>query len=204
MKKTMRFLSCLLIMAMLVTMMAVPAFAATPDGEITLVAPGTETIAGKTFDLYRIFNATVATGSDAIAYQWIEKTDDQGDPTGEYYFYDFFFGNEIKVTENAVEKKIAPLIETKANADIAEVVSWIENANTGNAWVAEFGQKLYDYIEYVEKTDADAFDAIRKSKSAGAADTSVVYNGLDYGYYLVYETTTVTTENDENLVRSAI
>jgi len=202
MEKTMRFLSCLLIMAMLVTMMAVPAYA-DDGGQITLLPPNGEDLTNKTFEIYRIFDATVS--DDAIAYQWIQNGDS-------YYFYDLFYGTQVFNEEGKLIAGVAGPGPSTGKADVVQAVSWIETmhgdpVSGGAAWVADFGHTVHEYIKY--KTDttkggtADAFDDVKittaNSSSVINNGSSVKFTGLDYGYYLIYETTAT-----DDVVRSAI
>lgn len=199
MKKTMRFLSCLLIMAMLVTMMAVPAFAAT--GQITLLPPNGEDLSTKSYEIYRIFNATVS--NDAIAYQWIP------DGNNGYYFYDLFYGDGFTYQGETIDALIGSAPDK--TADITAVTTWInEQHQIGkDAWVAEFGQKVYKYIKYKEASNNNLFAGIKKTTDdTTGVDKSaekIQFSGLEYGYYLVYESTAAgSSENANNPVRSAI
>ena len=197
MKKTIKLLSCLLIMALLMTMIAVPAFAEEPDGEITLLPPNGEDLSEKTFELYRIFNATVADGGNAIAYQWIP------DGAGGYYFYDLFFAPtaETDTMGNQITKLIGEG-PAEGKADIGQVVAWIENQFKagGDAWVAEFGHTVQKYIS---SKPAGAFNAVKTTTADSnvvPSPSSIQFSGLEYGYYLVYEV----APNTDGVVRSAI
>ncbi|MBR3691292.1 MAG: isopeptide-forming domain-containing fimbrial protein [Clostridia bacterium] len=123
MKNLKRIVAVLLCLC-LVAGLSVMTVSAADTGSITIENPShsDSTVAGKTFKLYKIFNAT-SDGSN-IAYSW---TDGQK-------FYNFFFGPDGKVTPN------------KADGTAQQAVEWISAHVKSNIEISQFAEELHAYI----------------------------------------------------------
>ena len=173
-KKILAVLVCLCVVCSC-AVMAVSAAEAT--GSITIQNPSNSnaTVAGKTFNVYKIFNAT--TNGNNTSYSWYEEG-------GVIPFYDFFYG-----ANGVVEKD-------KANGNVQGAVEYLAEKNSGgnNFDLSQVAEKLYDYI--VAKGTVTPV----KTVTAAASATSVSISDLSYGYYLVYDNTTL----EGSAVRSAV
>ncbi len=157
---------------------AVYAEDAVPTGKITIQNPGNSeaTVAGKTFEIYRIFNAT-SKGAN-VSYSWF-TTGEAGNETNPYY--DFFFTGDDAYVEN------------KTNGTAQEAVEEVSKTTTHSLDMSQFANKLYTYID--TKNIAPV-----KTVTAGDSVTSVEITDLPYGYYLIYDATTL----EGKAVRSAV
>ncbi len=160
--------------------------AAEPTGSITIQNPSNSnaTVAGKTFNVYKIFNAT--TNGNNTSYSWY-KTDDNKIP-----FYDFFYG-EWKDSEN---KTVAGILGKQENGNVQGAVEELAKKNSGgnNFELSQMAEKLHDYIV------AKGISPYIPPVEAGDTATSVNIPNLSYGYYLVYDATTLAG----GAVRSAV
>ena len=173
-KKSLAILACL---CLVLSCMAISVFAAEATGSITIQNPSNSnaTVAGKTFNVYKIFNAT--TNGNNTSYSWYEEG-------GEIPFYDFFYG-----ANGVVEKN-------KANGNVQGAVEYLAEKNSGgnNFELSQVAEKLHDYIV------AKGTVAPVKTATATSSATSVSISDLSYGYYLVYDNTTL----EGSAVRSAV
>ncbi len=173
-KKVLAVLVCLCVVC---SCAVFAAFAAEATGSITIQNPSNSnaTVAGKTFNVYKIFNAT--TNGNNTSYSWYEDG-------GVIPFYDFFYG-----ANGVVEKD-------KVNGNVQGAVEYLAEKNSGgnNFELSQVAEKLHDYIT--------AKGTISPVKTVTAADsaTSVSISELSYGYYLVYDNTTL----EGSAVRSAV
>ena len=173
-KKVLAVLVCLCVVC---SCTVFAAFAAEATGSITIQNPSNSnaTVAGKTFNVYKIFNAT--TNGNNTSYSWYEDG-------GVIPFYDFFYG-----ANGVVEKD-------KVNGNVQGAVEYLAEKNSGgnNFELSQVAEKLHDYIT--------AKGTISPVKTVTAADsaTSVSISELSYGYYLVYDNTTL----EGSAVRSAV
>lgn len=151
--------------------------AAEATGSITIQNPSNSnaTVAGKTFNVYKIFNAT--TNGNNTSYSWYEEG-------GAIPFYDFFYG-----ANGVVEKN-------KANGNVQGAVEYLAEKNSGgnNFELSQVADKLHDYIV------ANGAITPVKTVTAASSSTSVSISDLSYGYYLVYDNTTL----EGSAVRSAV
>lgn len=173
-KKSLAILACL---CLVLSCMAMSVFAAEATGSITIQNPSNSnaTVAGKTFNVYKIFNAT--TNGNNTSYSWYEEG-------GVIPFYDFFYG-----ANGVVEKN-------KANGNVQGAVEYLAGKNSGgnNFELSQVAEKLHDYIVATGATTY--IDPV----NAGNTATSVNIPNLSYGYYLVYDNTTL----EGSAVRSAV
>ena len=152
--------------------------ASEPTGSITIQNPSHSdaTVVGKKFVIYKIFDA--ATSGSGTSYTW------HGDNKP---FYDFFYGAAGKVEVN------------KTNGTVQGAVDYIAKIfnEGGNYALSQLAEDLYNYIitnnvvteiKTVEVTDSNA--------------TSVTIDELGYGYYLIYDNTTI--GEGTSAVRSAV
>ncbi len=183
--KAKRILSVLICLA-LVLGCTVLASAAAPQGSITIKNPtnSAATISGKSFDIYQVF--TAVTNDGQTSYSWALNS--QGKPA----FYDFFFGSND------------PAIKTTSEGNILEAVEYVSNQKEDNGInfkLSQLAEKLYNYIEAQNKATANLItpaETIKKEDTEG--NTSVTVDGLDYGYYLIYDSADLTG----GAVRSAV
>ncbi len=161
MKATKRIFAILMCICLLLCF-AVPSAFAAADGTITINSPTDSTVgvANKTFEIYKIFDAT-SDGTN-ISYSWIDNDR-----------YSTFFNDKFGTTDLlTIVDKVNDLEATALQA---------------------FATDLYKYI-------SDNSIAATDTKTAGGSDTSVVFTGKDYGYYLVYDSDDIA----EGSVRSAV
>ncbi len=157
----------------------------TPTGSITIQNPSHSdaTVGGKTFNVYKVFNAT--TSGSSTSYSWYK------DKNGNIPFYDFFYG-----ADGVVEKN-------KTNGNVQAAVDHVSNIqkNEGNLALSQFAEKLHTYITEANKTTITiptVVDPIRVETN----QTSVKIDNLSYGYYLVYDNTNLS--GNASAVRSAV
>ena len=159
--------------------------AAEATGGITIQNPSNSnaTVAGKTFNVYKIFNAT--TNGNNTSYSWYEKN-------GEKPFYDFFYGE----WENSENETVAGVLGKQDDGNVQKAVEYLADKNSGgnNFELSQVAEKLHDYI--VATGVATYIDPVK----AGDTATSVNIPNLSYGYYLVYDNTTL----EGSAVRSAV
>lgn len=182
MKKILAALLCLCV----VCSCAVFAVSATEQtGSITIQNPSNSnaTVAGKTFNIYKIFNAT--TNGNNTSYSWY-KTDDEKIP-----FYDFFYG-EWKKSET---ETVTGVLGKQADGNVQKAVEYLAqfNGEGHNFDLSQIAEDLHDYITCTNV-------ATIKPITAGDKATSITIPDLDYGYYLVYDA----TDLKGSAVRSAV
>ena len=160
MKKILATLVCLC----MVCSFAVLAVSAEGTGKITIQNPSNSaaTVAGKTFQLYKVFDATV--DGKNIAYSWYKKD-------GVALFENFFFGDGDGY--NYCQK---------ASGTAQEAVEKISQISD-NLELSRLAENLHTYIK--------AIDPLQTVTGPSGA-TSVEFTGLSVGYYLVYDNTTPT------------
>ncbi|MBE6778092.1 MAG: isopeptide-forming domain-containing fimbrial protein [Ruminococcaceae bacterium] len=159
--------------------------AAEATGSITIQNPSNSnaTVAGKTFNVYKIFNAT--TSGNNTSYSWYTASN------GDVPFKNFFFGDADGY--NYLNK------ESGTVQEVVEKIALIgdNNNNTNNFELSQFAESLHDYI--VDTGVPTYIDPIVASSTA----TSVNIPDLSYGYYLVYDDTDL-GGTDTSVVRSAV
>ena len=180
-KRTLTILMCLCMVFGCASMIA---FAEEPVvGSITIQNPSHSdaTVGGKTFNVYKVFDAT--TSGTNTSYSWYT------DENGNIPFYDFFYGANGVVEAN------------KANGNVQEAVDYVTNIqkNEGNLALSQLAEALYAYIAEANKTTV-TIPTIVDPITVGANETSVKIDNLEYGYYLVYDN----SELSESSVRSAV
>ncbi len=184
MKALRKILATVLCLCLIFSCVSIAASADT-KGTITIKDPTSSeaTVAGKKFELYRIFYAT--TNGENTSYSWYPTN---AAPT-ENPFYEFFAG----ITENG-----QPLVATGKQpaeyTNIQAVINHISNKYPTNFDLSGFAEDLHAYIV---ANDIDAIDEI----VAGDVE-KITFENLDYGYYLVYDATEFDTQT--SAVRSAV
>lgn len=163
---------------MMIGMISMTAFA-NGTGSITIQSPSDTqaTVEGKTFNVYKIFNAT--TSGTSTSYSWYTITN--GDTTV-IPFYDFFYG-----ANGVVEKNVQ-------NGSVQRAVDYVSNFED-NIVFSQFAESLYEYV-----SDASRNIAPFKTGHANTGETSVTISDLSYGYYMIYDATIITG----SAVRSAV
>ena len=179
MKAIKKILAILVVLCVVFSCGALAAIAAEPTGSITIQNPGNSnaTVAGKTFKVYKIFDAT--TSGNNTSYSWYKDG-------GNIPFYDFFYGANGIVGQNV------------ENGNVQDAVEFLAEKNSGgnNFELSQVAEKLHDYI--VEKNIA----YVEKITASDTA-TSVTVSDLSYGYYLVYDDTDLSGDGT-SAVRSAV
>ena len=137
----------------MVLVLANSVYAAEPNGSITI--KGTTT--GKTYGLYRIFDATIAGSGDTAKVSYTINSK----------WTAFFNGVGAKyiVASNNAEKTLSKIV---VNGQLKYI-----NINESN--IAEFAKAAQDYTK-----------GITADKEVTATGTPTVVSGLEYGYYLVF------------------
>ena len=148
-----RFMAVLMAMTMILSM-SMTAFANEPAPTGTLTV--TNTVAGKTLDLYQIFTATKS--GENVAYTLNSA-------------YKGFFQNKISgastLTGEALSEKAYEYVQTQVGTN-------------GDAETAKIFAK--DMLGWI----LDSNNNITATKTVDTTATSTVVSGLAYGYYLVY------------------
>ena len=191
MKKTLATLMCLCLLLGCVSVMALAEDTAT--GSITVQdQSGTNaTVAGKTLNLFKIFDATAGTdanGNSTISYDWIVDTVD-GVAVNRYE--GFFYGETIPV-EGSDPVEFPRLVPGTSESSINDVVSYINSLEDKAFDFSQMAASLHKYIHAKEITP----DASEK-----ASGTSHTFKDLTLGYYLIYDATKF--EEGTPAVRSA-
>ena len=179
MKAIKKILAILVVLCVVFSCGALAAIAAEPTGSITIQNPGNSnaTVAGKTFKVYKIFDAT--TSGNNTSYSWYKDG-------GNIPFYDFFYGANGIVGQNVESGNVQGAVEYLAE----------KNSGGNNFELSQVAEKLHDYI--VEKNIA----YVEKITASDTA-TSVTVSDLSYGYYLVYDDTDLSGDGT-SAVRSAV
>lgn len=184
MKTTHRILSILMCVCLLCGVFAVTVVADEATGSITIQNPTDSNagVAGKTLNLFKIFNAT--TDGTNISYSWNTAAKDN---TGAAVSYeDFFFaGDTPRVAEE----------------NIHAVVAYINGLKNDSFKLSQMAADLHDYI-HEKKIVADQTSATQYPDGIPANATSYTFSNLSLGYYMVYDATVFTAE-DTTAVRSA-
>ncbi|MBQ8663933.1 MAG: isopeptide-forming domain-containing fimbrial protein [Eubacterium sp.] len=164
MKLKKRVLSALMCVCLVICLFTGTAMAdTTPTGSITVQdQSGTNaTVAGKTLNLFKIFDAT--TDGENISYDWIEKD-------GVKLYYTFFFG------ENGVTGK--------TSGTIHDVVDYINGIKDDSFAFSQMAAKLHEYIH-------DENIGYTQSAVVPKSETSCTFSALALGYYLIYDATEI-------------
>ncbi len=189
MKNTRKILAALLCLCLLIACASISAVAATATGSITVQdQSGTNaTVAGKTLNLFQIFRAeTDASGN--TAYFWIEETD------GTNRYESFFFGDEDPALVDDNGDPLFPNLIGKESGTIFDVVTYISTMESNSYELSQMAANLHTYIHAKNIGATD-------SKDVETNKTSHTFEGLDLGYYMVYDATVLPT--DSPAVRSA-
>ncbi len=182
MKAMKKILAVLLCFCVLFGCVSMTAFAADTTGSITIKDPTNSeaTVAGKKFEVYRIFYA--ATNGQYTSYSWYKDTPEENP------FYEYFASIDVG------GEKLVTTGKAPAEYDnIQKVVDHINAEHSTNYELSVFAEKIHDYI--VAKS-------ISPVKTETASGTSLTFDGLDFGYYLVYDATEIT--EGSSAVRSAV
>jgi len=182
-KKVLATLLCLCLLCG----MAVTAFAENePTGSITIQNPSHSeaTVGGKTFNVYKVFNAT--TSGTSTSYSWYV------DDNGKIPFYDYFYGPNGVVEQN------------KADGNVQGAVKYVTDIqkNNGNLALSQLAEALHTYITEANKTVETTISTVIPPVEVNGGETSVKIADLTYGYYLVYDNTDLS--GNSSAVRSAV
>lgn len=162
-----------------------PATMATPNGvadfgegnaSITIKGNSGQTLVGKKFNVYKLFDAENAEDNESINYTW---------------------NKEYKTAlQTVVGKK---LNKTASSVTEYDVIDYIQTLNTNKVEGAQADQKLEGrYSNYRKFVEALRDEMVKEnlaptqvSVTATRPDGSVKFGGLGYGYYLTDEVTAV-------------
>ncbi|MCC8161470.1 MAG: isopeptide-forming domain-containing fimbrial protein [Oscillospiraceae bacterium] len=177
-----------LIMAMSILMIsaAVP-ISVSADGDGTITIQSDESLKGRSFALYEIFAATTTGGSD-IAYNWYTDADSNN------IYYDFFYGGWTDTSNNDHD----PYMGSDTSGSITAVVNKLSDSSFTAADLSSFANQLYTYI-----TTNNKYTSIATAATVSEIQndvTSYTVSNLNYGYYLIYDTSNITGA----MVRSAV
>ena len=146
------------------------------SAQITITGNSAQTLVGKKFNVYKIFNAENSAGLESINY----TLDDTYAPA----------------LRNIVGKK---LNKTASQVTEYEIIDYIQSLNTNVVEGAHADQTLEgrysDFRYFVEELRNEITrlgikgDVINVSEVK--SDNSIVINGIDYGYYIIDEVTAV-------------
>lgn len=183
MKKILVSLMCLCLIFGCISMTAIAD--STPTGSITIQNPSHSeaTVGGKTFNVYKVFNAT-ASGT-STSYNWYK------DSNGNIPFYNYFYGPTGVVEAN------------KANGSVQDAVDYVTNIQKtqGNLALSQLAEDLHTYITNANKV-TETIPTVIPAVVVDANETSVKIADLSYGYYLVYDNTDLS--GNSSAVRSAV
>lgn len=196
MKLTKKLSACILALMLIVCSMSFSASAAEgrekdigTDATIIIFPSedGSVSVENKTFNLYRIFDASISantgTGTQAnVSYTWNIPTGQNKSP-----FYDFFFTD----WSNSGTVLIDPTGVTESSS-VTKVVDYISGFNNNAAKMSELADSLNDYAKVNSITP--------EAKEPSTSLSKIEYTQLTYGYYLISETT---ANLGEDGVRSA-
>lgn len=146
------------------------------SAQITIAGNSAQTLVGKKFNVYKIFNAENSAGLESINY----TLDDTYAPA----------------LRNIVGKK---LNKTASQVTEYEIIDYIQSLNTNVVEGANADQTLEgrysDFRYFVEELRSEITrlgikgDVINVSEVK--SDNSIVISGIDYGYYIIDEVTAV-------------
>ena len=166
-----------------------PATMATPNGvadfgegnaSITIKGNSGQTLVGKKFNVYKLFEAENAADNESINYTW---------------------NKDYKTAlQTVVGKK---LNKTASSVTEYDVIDYIQTLNTNKVEGAQADQKLEGrYSNYRKFVEAVRDEMVKEnlaptsvSVTATRPDGSVKFGGLGYGYYLTDEVTAVQGTN---------
>jgi len=182
MKNVKRILTVLICVLMVMSSISITAFADAETGSITIKDPidSEATVAGKTFNVYKVFNAT--TNGANTSYSWIVDSEEN------IVFYDFFFGTP----ENDAEEAYIG-VTGKTSGSVQDAVEYIAGFENDAMTLSQFAENIYKYISAkgIQPT---------VSNQAGVTAESITFSNLDYGYYMIYDATIL----NGSAVRSAV
>lgn len=188
MKTTKRILTLFACVCLLCSALAMTASAA-GTASITIKNPTDSNagVAGKTLNLFKIFNATIS-GTN-IAYSWnTDVVDEDGNPAS---YEDFFFNA-------AYNDGVTPRVP--GGTSIYDAVGYVASFEAHSLQFSQMASDLHDYI-HAKKIDPIATSKTQHPTGIPATETSYTFDNLDLGYYMVYDATDL--ENEETAVRSA-
>ena len=160
-KKILAVIVCLCVLCVSLVMTAT----AEGTGKITIQNPSNSaaTVAGKEFQLYKVFDATVTADGKNIAYSWHKEG-------GVELYKEFFFGDGDGY--NYLGK------DTGSVQEAVEAIAGI----TESLELSRLAESLYNYV----KGKAEPHDTVKGE----TGDVKVEFTNLEPGYYLVYDNAT--------------
>ncbi len=184
MKAIKKLLVILMSICLIFGSFSITASAAEPTGSITIQNPSHSdaTVALKTFNVYKVFNAS--TSATSTSYSWYT------DGNGNIPFYDYFFGADGVLGE-------------KQNGNVQEAVDHIAQVQDekGNIGLSQLAEEFHEYIEKKNQSST-VIETVIPPVVVDEGKNSVTIPNLSYGYYLVYDATDLT--GNTSAVRSAV
>lgn len=183
MKAMKKILATVISLCLIISCVCISTSAAEANkGSITIQNPGNSeaTVAGKIFNVYKVFNAT--TSGTNVSYSWYKVAGENQQET--IPFYDFFYGAEGIVKKN------------ESNGNVQDAIDKISKDYTTSFELSQLAESMHQYI--VKNNISPVVDPIQ----AGNNVTSVKVDDLSYGYYLVYDDTNLA--DVPSAVRSAV
>ncbi len=141
-------------------------------------------VAGKTLNLFKIFNAT--SDGQNISYQWVVGEDDTN-------LYESFFFGDAEILDGEGNPIYTNIVGVE-NGTIHDVVDYINSLKNDSFAFSQMASKLHQYIH-------DKGIQAETSANVPAASTSYTFENLGLGYYLIYDATDL--PEDSPAVRSA-
>ncbi len=199
MKMKSRILPTLLAIMLVLCSMPISVSAAREraTGGSIIIRPSSDSsvnVANKTFDIYKIFDATVSNVTDTtsatnVSYLWYIPEGETQSP-----YYDFFFGTWTDTAGNSYGPVANTTGLTESNS-CGRAVKYINDLKGNAGAMHQLASSLNRYVVAKGITETQeiiaASDAIR-----------VEFTGLEFGYYLVLDNTPTTSDNP-SVVRSA-
>ncbi|WP_255884445.1 MULTISPECIES: SpaA isopeptide-forming pilin-related protein [unclassified Ruminococcus] len=203
MKFTKKIAACVLALMLIVSSVAFSVSAADDAREkevgtnATIIINGSEdgtvSVANKTFDLYRIFDASASANSGSgiqpnVSYTW-------NIPEGktQSLFYNFFFTD----WKGTGADPFCDATGTTEASSVNKAVEYISGFSTNAAKMSELADDLCDYIDKVNSDDNTENDISPEVTNPPSVSVSnIVYSGLTFGYYLIRDTTPKQSNSD--------
>lgn len=138
------------------------------------------TVAGKTFNLFKIFSAVTSKDGANISYDWCE---DENGKT----FEDFFKTGEYAYLATP-------------GSTINDVVEELSKMESQSYELSQFASAIHEYVH--QGNDTFLIQPVA-TKTADANAMSVTFDNLGLGYYMVYDATDFSGSEETAAVRSA-
>jgi len=181
MKATKRILATIVGLCLILGCLFTTAFAEEQNGGTITIQnqSGTNaTVAGKTFKLFKIFSATTSSDGKNISYNWCK---DANQKTFQAFFESDAYG-------------YCYLEEGSNINDVVEKISSVMQSESYE--LSQFASALHKYVHDTGIVETAKLDAPTDA-------TAVTFDNLGLGYYMVYDATEFSDEEETAAVRSA-